>query len=416
MPNTSRLLRAALLCAFFSVCFLSRAQAPYSGPEINVLALGAGARTVVAPVSYNTSYNWSPDALIDEHVGSGWATRNKDLTPKVFVFELAERSTINSLEFSSAQVERAPSTAAKDVKVEIGDSQGGPFAVIATPTLAGGKDHQRFPLKAPATGKFIRFTVNNNYGDAQNLELMEFSAYGKPLVKRNLPDMSGTYSSSFGKFHLQQSGAAIRGCYESHNGLIEGTIDGRVLRAHWSEGADNSPSSSAGLTVLVFNDAGKAYKGLYFRDGTEGAPRGEWNGEFLSKTIGSCPNWNPAGNQVEDQLKTKGRARLYGILFDTDSDRIKPESKPTLDALIATAKAQPTWNFEIEGYTDNVGGDAHNQTLSDKRAASVKAYLVTAGVVPGRMITHGYGAAKPVSSNETELGRSQNRRVELVKK
>jgi len=65
---------------------------------------------------------------------------------------------------------------------------------------------------------------------------------------------------------------------------------------------------------------------------------------------------------------------------------------------------------------DNVGGDAHNQTLSEKRALSVKAYLVGAGVDAKRLTTQGFGANKPVSSNDTELGRSQNRRVEIVKK
>jgi outer membrane protein OmpA-like peptidoglycan-associated protein len=119
---------------------------------------------------------------------------------------------------------------------------------------------------------------------------------------------------------------------------------------------------------------------------------------------------------VVDQLKSEGRARLYGILFDTDSDHLKDESKPTLDSLIAAAKAQPAWSFGIEGYTDNVGGDAHNQTLSEKRAASVKAYLVAAGVASTRLTTQGFGATKPVASNDTELGKSQNRRVEIVKK
>jgi outer membrane protein OmpA-like peptidoglycan-associated protein len=63
-----------------------------------------------------------------------------------------------------------------------------------------------------------------------------------------------------------------------------------------------------------------------------------------------------------------------------------------------------------------VGGDAHNQTLSEKRAASVKAYLVAAGVDAKRLTPQGFGASKPVASNDTELGRSQNRRVEIVKK
>jgi OmpA-OmpF porin, OOP family len=99
----------------------------------------------------------------------------------------------------------------------------------------------------------------------------------------------------------------------------------------------------------------------------------------------------------------------------TDSDRLKDESKPALDALLAAARSEPTWKFSIEGHTDNTATDAHNQTLSEKRAAAVKIYLLNAGVDQNRLTTRGFGASQPVSSNDTALGRSQNRRVEIVK-
>ena len=132
-----------------------------------------------------------------------------------------------------------------------------------------------------------------------------------------------------------------------------------------------------------------------------------------------CPHFKfPAakpGGDVADALRKVGRARIYGITFDTDSDRIKAESKPTLDDLIAAAKAEPTWKLAIEGHTDSSGVAGHNQTLSEQRAAAVKAYLVKAGVKADRLTTSGLGATKPVSTNDTTLGRSQNRRVEVVK-
>ena len=83
---------------------------------------------------------------------------------------------------------------------------------------------------------------------------------------------------------------------------------------------------------------------------------------------------------------------------------------------MGAAHDQPSWNFAIEGHTDNTGSDAHNQALSEKRAISVKAYLVNAGVNASRLTTQGFGSSRPVASNDTELGRSQNRRVEIVKK
>ena len=301
--------------------------------------------------------------------------------------------------------------------MEISDSKNGQFTVVATPSLAKVKDHQKFALKTPATGRYLRLTVLNNWGDPKYMEIMNVFVYGKLLVKRVLPDNSGTFSSSYGNFHMQQSGSAVNGCYEHNNGLIEnGGFEGRVLRFTWTEGEIPGPRHG-GPAMLIFADDGLTFTGYWWPEGSTGGAAGSWRGKRISKDVGTCPYWKPgSGNGVVQQLKSERRARLYGILFDTDSDHLKDESKPTLDALVGAAKTQPTWNFGIEGYTDNVGGDTHNQALSEKRALSVKAYLVNAGVDPKRLTTQGFGASHPVSSNDTELGRSQNRRVEIVKK
>ena len=414
-----RIARTSTWIAFVCAIPLLLAKLPaqtVGGPaESNLLSWGAGALVVEAPPSYSDRGYWSPESLLDELPSTGWATKAGDLTPKVFVFEMADKSTITSLAFDTAQVEK-PARGAKDVKVEISDSKDGGFTVIATPSLAQVKDHQKFALKAPATGRYLRLTVLNNWGDAQYMEIMNVYAYGKSLGKRTLPDNSGMFSSSYGNFHMQQTGSAVNGCYEHSNGLIEnGGFDGRVLRFTWSEGEVVGPRRG-GPAMLIFADDGQSFTGYWWYGGSNGAPSGGWQGKWVAKDIGSCPNWKPGANEVVQQLNSEGRARLYGILFDTDSDHLKGNSKPTLDALIAAASTQPTWNFGIEGYTDNVGGDAHNQTLSEQRARSVKAYLVAAGVNANRLTTQGFGASNPVSSNDTELGRSQNRRVEVVKK
>ena len=406
----------AMVCAAILLTVKLPAQAKSGSDETNLLSWGAGALVVVAPVSYSDTGDWSPEALLDELPTTGWATRDGDLTPKVFVFELADKSQITSLGFDTAHVEN-PERGAKNLKVEIADTKDGAYTLIATPTLEKVKDHQKFVLKAPATGRYLRLTALNNWGDPKYMEIMIIFAYGKPLVKRPLPDNSGTFSSSYGNFRMLQTGSAANGCYEYKNGLIEnGGFEGRVLRFTWTEGDMPSPRHG-GPAMLIFADDGQSFTGYWWHEGaTNGAP-GRWDGKRVSKAVGSCPHWKPGvGNNVVDQLKSEGRARLYGILFDTDSDHLRDESKPTLDSLIAAAKAQPTWSFGIEGHTDNVGGDAHNQALSEKRAASVKAYLVAAGVAAGRLTTQGFGATKPVASNDTELGRSQNRRVEIVKK
>lgn len=406
----------ALLCTVALLAVKLPAQGNGPAAQENLLSWGAGGVVVQAPPSYADDGEWSPDTLLDELPGTGWANKAGDMTPKVFVFEMANQSAVSSLAFDTARVEQ-PGRAAKDLKVEISDRQDGGFRVIATPSLEKAKDQQRFVLKSPAVGRYLRLTVMNNWGDDKYMEIMNVYAYGKPLERRTLPDYSGTFSSSYGNFHLQQSGSAVNGCYEWAGGLIEnGGFDGRVLRFTWTQDV-RAGGRQGGPAILVFADDGQSFKGYWWYDSAKSWPSGSWRGKRIGKEVGSCPNWKPgSANGVVDQLKSEGRARLYGILFDTDSDRLRPESKPTLEALITAARMQPTWSFGIEGYTDNVGGDAHNQALSEKRAASVKAYLVAAGVDAGRLTTQGFGASRSVSSNDTELGRSQNRRVEVVKK
>jgi len=387
-----------------------------TGNSVNLLAWGAGALIVQAPPSYSDSGNWSPDGLLDELPNTGWATVSGDLTPKVFVFELAARSQITSLGFDTAQVENR-GRGAKDVKVEIADTKDGAYTLIASPSLAPVMDHQKFVLKTPATGRYLRLTVLNNWGDSKYMEIMDVYAYGKLLAQPVLGDNSGTFSSDYGDFHMQQTGVTVNGCYEHADGLIEnGGFDGRVLEFTWSEAASDN-SRHGGPAMMIFADDGQSFTGFWWNKGDTNGMGGKWNGKRVSKDIGSCPYWKPgSGNAVEAELKSNGSAQLYGILFDTDSDHLKDDSKPTLDALVAAAHDQPTWNFSIEGNTDNTGTEARNVTLSLNRANSVKAYLVNAGVSASRLTTQGFGSSHPVAPNDTALGRSQNRRVEVEKK
>src|SRR5207253_6763271 len=131
-------------------------------------------------------------------------------------------------------------------------------------------------------------------------------------------------------------------------------------------------------------------------------------GPKKSDDTGTCPGW--AGGieeQIAKDLAESGRTRVYGINFDTDSDKIKDESKPTLDKIAAVLKSKPDWKITIEGHTDSTATAEHNQQLSERRAASVKAYLQTAGIDGSRLTAVGYGATKPVADNSTEFGRAQ---------
>src|SRR5690606_9830966 len=125
---------------------------------------------------------------------------------------------------------------------------------------------------------------------------------------------------------------------------------------------------------------------------------------------------NAGGGELYDVLLAEGRFATQGILFDTGSDRLRPESTPTLEEIGEMMRAHPDLRLRIEGHTDNVGNSGFNQTLSEKRAAAVKAFLEKEyGIKGDRLEAQGFGDTRPVASNDTPEGRQSNRRVELVK-
>jgi OOP family OmpA-OmpF porin len=115
-------------------------------------------------------------------------------------------------------------------------------------------------------------------------------------------------------------------------------------------------------------------------------------------------------------ITSSGRYVTHGILFDTGSDRLKPESAPVIQAVARGLETNPTLKLRIEGHTDSVGNAAKNLDLSRRRAEAVKSVLVAQFQVDAsRLTTAGLGASKPIDSNDAPQGRAQNRRVEFVR-
>ena len=104
---------------------------------------------------------------------------------------------------------------------------------------------------------------------------------------------------------------------------------------------------------------------------------------------------------------------LRNIFFETNSFKLKNESKYELIKLKEFLKSNPNVRIEISGHTDNVGADAANQTLSTNRAKSVYDYIIKQGIEPTRLVFKGYGKSQPIETNSTETGRSKNRRTEI---
>jgi outer membrane protein OmpA-like peptidoglycan-associated protein len=102
------------------------------------------------------------------------------------------------------------------------------------------------------------------------------------------------------------------------------------------------------------------------------------------------------------------------VRFDTNKSTLTIQAKSNLDKLVPVFNSYADTNIGIFGYTDNSGKPEYNLTLSQKRAASVQAYLISKGLVASRFKTSGFGIADPIATNDTPEGKAQNRRVEFA--
>jgi outer membrane protein OmpA-like peptidoglycan-associated protein len=387
----------------------------------DLLSIGAGTNLVKASSEYtpNELGRWSAFGLIDESKKVGWAGEKDKITDQTIVFELPAKTTFKTIGFDTEQTDT--DAAAKDVMVEISDtSADSGFETILSTSLKDKTDGQDFPVEKEVGGRFIKITAKNNHGSKEWLEIIEVRGYGeqepqKPFEK----NVSGTYETGrYGNFHIKQEGTSIVGCYEFDGGMLEGGLDGRIMTLTWKETGDKEDDT--GPAVFLFDNEGKNFDGFWTFSTTE-YYSGRWDGEKISDEVGNCEHFknlsseNAAGSQIEKELEKDGRAAVYGINFDFNSDKIKDESKPTLDQIVNILKENSGWKMTIEGHTDKIGGETFNQNLSEKRANSVKEYLKNAGIDESRLTAKGVGMSSPVATNDTEAGRARNRRVELVK-
>jgi outer membrane protein OmpA-like peptidoglycan-associated protein len=123
--------------------------------------------------------------------------------------------------------------------------------------------------------------------------------------------------------------------------------------------------------------------------------------------------------QLNSVLQTRDSARglivnMSDVLFDTGAFTLRSGAREKLSKVAGILQAYPGLKIEVDGHTDNVGGDEFNQKLSDQRAESVRAYLVNQGVLTDSVTAKGFGKTQPVGTNDTAEGRQINRRVELV--
>ena len=123
-----------------------------------------------------------------------------------------------------------------------------------------------------------------------------------------------------------------------------------------------------------------------------------------------------SSDEMRDEISLTGKIALYGINFDSGKDSLRPDSTDTINQIAALMSSDGDLRLLIVGHTDSVGSFDYNQNLSERRAASVVRALVNQhGIAKSRLYPVGVAFASPVATNETDEGKAQNRRVELVK-
>ena len=250
-----------------------------------------------------------------------------------------------------------------------------------------------------------RFTVEfDHVGVASSWPHVTLNFGGKRDADRSLDQVA---------FHTWDGNSDM-----SAGGVFAG--DGTVRAKGRVKDAQNKPFTAR---IMVDGRYAKVYMGGTRVANVPNASLGRSNKIFI---MFDASEDNPAyfanirvaagGKNLYDAIAAKGRVATQGIYFDTGSDRIRPESAPTLKEIASMLAEHADLKLTIEGHTDNVGAAASNQSLSEKRAAAVRQYLIDNHAVDAaRLTAKGLGSTKPSASNDTPEGRQNNRRVELVK-
>lgn len=156
----------------------------------------------------------------------------------------------------------------------------------------------------------------------------------------------------------------------------------------------------------------------------DGCPDPDNDKDQVPDLTDQCPN--TPGSSTQEPLGCPAKPALVVVTdcevkitqqihFEFNKAKIRPESFPVLDAVVDALNKAPEIHIEVQGHTDNRGSAKYNKGLSEKRSASVREYLVSHGIDPSRLTSHGYGFDRPLVPNDTDQNRALNRRVQFVR-
>ena len=388
-----------------------------TGP--NLLSLASGAFLLRQPPS-ERAFDNRPINLI--HDGQTWRSDDGQVGPQVFVIETPAETTLQQVVFDTRHMFHTMDENAREVLLEASntapDSGYQPLLEASLPL-----ESQRLSLPVPVAlpARWFRLTIRSNHGSTEAVALQRLMGYGTQQVQAVPAGLSGTYrpvDADSGKavedqqndLFVRQDGSLVRGCWRAQ-GRFDGGLGGTVAHVTWE-----LPELGSQAGLMVFSSQGRL---VFWRLRSDSF----WALEEFTRVeaepgrcAGDAPAKDRAGAELAERLDKERRALVYGINFDFDSDRLRPESVAVLEQIRAVLVRHPEWSLSIEGHTDDIGGAAYNLALSEKRARAVQAHLVQAGIAAERLSALGKGLSVPVADNVSELGRARNRRVELARR
>ena len=200
-------------------------------------------------------------------------------------------------------------------------------------------------------------------------------------------------------------------------GLLAITAGGSILSGCQSlsnkeRGAIIGAAAGAGVGGVIGNQTGSTARGAII-GAVVGGAAGAIIGHQMDQQAKEIKQ-NIPGAVVERVGEGIQVTFESGLLFDYDSDRIKPTAAENLRSLARSLNKYPSTDLVIVGHTDAVGSDEYNADLSQRRSRAAANYLASLGVNPSRLRTYGRGESEPVADNTSDAGRQQNRRVEVA--
>lgn len=389
--------------------------APTQAESPDLASFAYGARVVSqSPAESEPQPAW---LLLDERPDTWFGGTDEQRTNVSAIIELAAPAKIAQLGVAFDVDEIHAKDLPDGLTLEVSASADGPWQLVVTHTPPAVK-HTHLVAPDPAvTARYIRVTMPRrlaeNYQGPLVGELIVHGTFTDTIPP--LPSPVGTWNGGWllPTFELAEINGKLVGCFVDDGTPLSATTEGRTLTLRWKSEASTHiamlvPDNKNWLAqVQTFTSQAGGDTGLSPVEKIDATP---------SPCIAALKGESAPKSEIETALEKGEKAIVYSILFDFDSDRIRPESKPILDEIAKILERHPDWKLDIAGHTDSVGSDTYNLTLSERRAKSTITALIERGIAADRLSAQGLGEGAPLVSNDTAPGRAQNRRVELTRK